>query len=258
MASEVANRSAQALRTPRAPGDGRVYRGLARLVGWALRTISDEEWDDARQLPPTGGVIVVSNHISYLDVLAVGRYLIWSGRWPRYLGKSELWKVPVVSWFARQCNQIPVVRGTRQAKDSLGHARAALEAGECIGIYPEGGRTQDPLLWPQTARTGVGRLALETGVTVVPTANWGTHEVTPSRGLTWPRMWPRKKVRVVMGDPIDLSDLVGRTDVAAAREATERIMTSVTALVEGLRGEQAAPEIWNPQLGRRVARRTAG
>ena len=250
------NRSQRPLRTPSQPGDGPVYRRLAIAVGHVLRAVSKEVWDDAASLPPSGGMILVSNHVSYLDVLAVGRYIIWSGRWPRYLGKAELWSTPVVGWFARKCGQIPVQRNSAQARDSLAPAQAALERGECVGIYPEGGRTRDPDLWPQTARTGVARLALATGVPVIPTANWGTHAIMPGRKLSFPRLFPRTTVRVVMGEPVDLADLVGRTDVEAMRIATERIMDAVTTLVEQLRGEPRPEGIWDPRKSARVPRWT--
>ncbi len=250
----VPNRSQQPLRTPSAPGDGPVYRRLAAGAGYVMRAVSKEVWDDAAALPSSGGMILVSNHVSYADVIAMGRYVIWSGRWPRYLGKAELWSMPVVGWFARKCRQIPVLRDSAQARDALAPAQAALERGECIGIYPEGGRTRDPDLWPMTARTGVARLALATGVPVIPTANWGTHRIMPGRKLTVPRLLPRKRVEVVMGEPVDLADLVGRTDVEAMRAATERIMDAVTTLVEQLRGEKRPDGVWDPRKGERVPR----
>lgn len=252
---KLANRSQRPLRTPSAPGDGPVYRRLAILAGWVLRATSREVWDDARALPPNGGMLLVSNHVSYADVLAVGRYIIWSGRWPRYLGKAELWGIPVVGWFTRKCGQIPVVRNSVQASDALAPAQAALERGECVGIYPEGGRTRDPDLWPMMARTGVARLALATQVPVIPTANWGTDAIMPGRKLSIPRFFPRKPVRVIMGDPVDLADLAGRTDVEAMRIATERIMDAITSLVEQLRGEQRPDGVWDPRKGERVPRR---
>ena len=102
----------------------------------------------------------------------------------------------------------------------------------------------------------MARLALATGVPVIPTANWGTHAIMPGRKLTIPRFFPRKEVRVIMGEPVDLAELVGRTDVEAMRIATERIMDAVTTLVEHLRG-QARPEgVWDPRRGERVPRRT--
>ncbi|MFT3874857.1 MAG: lysophospholipid acyltransferase family protein [Propioniciclava sp.] len=249
-----ANRSQSHPATPSAPGDSGVYRGLARVAGFAYRVLSDEIWDDAAALPADGGVIVVSNHLSYADPVAVGRYLIWSGRWPRYLGKSELWKLPVIGWLARSCRQIPVFRDSARAKDALSAAEAALAAGECVAIYPEGGRSRDPEQWPQASRTGVGRLALTTGVPVIPVANWGAQyliapKARASVGLRRPR------IEVIMGEPVDLSDLAGRHDARAAREATDRIMAAVTELVEQLRGEKAPDTMWDQRRQERVPRR---
>lgn len=224
------------LATPAAPGDGPTYRRLAVFASAVLRLISREEWDAASQLPATGGVLVVSNHVTYVDPVALGKYLIWSGRWPRYLGKASLWRVPIIGWLARRCHQIPVERGTDRAKDALGAAREALERGECVAIFPEGGRTHDPDLWPMHGRTGAARLALATGVPVVPTAHWGTHEIMPARRVTLPRLWARARIQVAMGDPVDFSGFAGRgDDPEAVREASERIMAAITALVRELR-----------------------
>jgi len=250
-----ANRSQRALTTPSAPGNSPVYRRLARLVGLVFRLASREVWDDASALPAEGGVIAVSNHLSYADPLAVGRYLIWSGRWPRYLGKAELWTMPVVGWFARACGQIPVYRNSVRAKDALSAAEAALAAGECIAIYPEGGRSRDPEKWPQTARSGVGRLALISGVPVIPIANWGLQHLLSPSGHAKDGWWRRPRIEVIMGDPVDLSDLAGRRDAEAAKLATERIMAAVTALVEQLRGEPAPETMWDPRKKTRVPRR---
>ncbi|HRL50104.1 MAG TPA: lysophospholipid acyltransferase family protein [Propioniciclava sp.] len=248
-------RSAEPLRTPTPPGEAAAYRRLARFVGAMLRAISNEEWDDASSLPVTGGALVVSNHVSYLDVPVVGRYLIWSGRWPRYMGKAELWRIPGLGRLARLCRQIPVERGTDRAKDALVPALAALAAGEVVAIYPEGGRTHDPDLWPQRGRTGVARMALATQVPVIPVAHWGTHEIMPGRKLRFPRLRPKRTIAVVSGPAVDLSDLYDRRDEPdVLRVATDRIMAAVTGLVETLRGEQAPADVWDNKLGARVPR----
>lgn len=234
-----------------AAGGEPVFRGLGALVGFVFRHATAEEWDDAAALPASGGVLVVGNHVSYVDPLAVGRYLIWHGRWPRFLGKAELWRIPVIGWLARACRQIPVLRGTAQARDSLAAARTALDAGECVAIYPEGGRTRDPDLWPQAHRTGAARLALATGHPVIPVGVWGTQDVMPGRRLSWPRLGCR--IRVLMGQPVDLDDLVGRDDDPnAVAEAGRRIMAAITRLVEQLRGEVAPDGVWDPRQGERV------
>lgn len=238
-----------------ARGGEPVYRGLAAFVGLVFRHATAEEWGDATALPSTGGVLVVGNHVSYVDPIAVGRYLIWNGRWPRFLGKSELWKLPVVGWLARACRQIPVQRGTVRAADSLAAARTALDAGECVAIYPEGGRTRDPDLWPQTHRTGAARLALGTGHPVLPVAIWGSQDVMPGRRLGIPRVFPPRRIQIVMGSPVDLADLAGRADdPKAVAEAGRRIMADITALVEQLRGEPAPVGVWDPRRNERVPR----
>lgn len=230
-----------------------MFRRLAAFMGFGFRHGTRESWDDAEALPSSGGVLVVANHISLVDPVAVCRYLIWHGRWPRFLGKEVLWRTPIVGALARGCSQIPVVRGTAQAKDSLLAAIRAVEAGECVVIYPEGTRTKDPDLWPMRPRTGAARLALDTGAPVIPIAHWGTEAIMPGRRLTFPRVIPRRPIRIIMGKPVDLDDLRGQSsDPAAVREAGRRIMAAITALVAELRGVDAPDGVWDSRRGVRI------
>lgn len=231
-----------------------VYRSVARLGGWLLRRLLRRDWDAAANLPPTGGVIVVSNHISNVDPLCLGQYLIWNGRWPRALIKADVWSIPVLGRLARATGQIPVDRGTQRAEDALVAARAALAAGECVLVYPEGTITADPDTWPMTPHPGVARLALATGAPVIPVGQWGAQAVMPGKKLTWPRLIPRRTVSFRAGPAVDLSDLVGSQRTSDVQAAAQRIMTAVTALVSELRGEQAPREVYDLRAGRRVAR----
>lgn len=236
-----------------ASGGEPAYRRLAALAGFVMRHATREEWGEADSLPAAGGVLVVGNHVSYVDPVAMARFLIWHGRWPRFLGKAELWKIPGVARLARACGQIPVWRGTARARDSLAAALTALEKGECVVIYPEGGRTRDPDIWPQLHRTGAARLALGTGCPVVPVGIWGSQDVMPGRRLTWPRVMPPRRVRVLMGPPVDLAGLVGRQDDPdAVAEARRRIWVATTRLVERLRGEASPAGVWDPRRGERT------
>lgn len=231
-----------------------VYRRLARTAGWLLRRITRQDWDGAAQLPAQGAAIVVANHISRFDPAVLAHYLIWQGRrWPRALGKAELWKVPVLGWLARSSGQIPVERGTERAKDALVHAEAALASGECVVIYPEGTVTGDPQTWPMTLRPGAARLALRTGAPVIPVGQWGAHFVLPGKTATWPRLWPKHTMTLRMGDPVDLSDLVGREDRQAQLIASARIREAIVALVAQIRGEEPPQEVYDIRAGRRVA-----
>lgn len=230
------------------------YRRLVRFAGWLLRLMVDRDWDDAANLPSTGPVIVVSNHISYFDPPNLAHYLVWSGRWPRALGKADFWRVPILGWLARATGQIPVERGTERAKDALVHAREALNRGECVVIYPEGTVTADPEVWPMTPRPGAARLALATGVPVVPVGQWGAHLVMPGKRPGWPKLRPRRTVSFRCGAPVELSDLYGRTDSEAEVVASARIMASLTELVIQLRGEPAPVDVYDIRVGRRVPR----
>ena len=146
---------------------------------------------------------------------------------------------------------MPVYRGTSRAGDALRDAVTALAAGECVVIFPEGTLTREPDMWPMAAKTGVARLALATRAPVVPIAQWGTHRVIARYGKV-PRPFPRKPVTVVAGPPVDLSDLYDRaTDAGALREATERVMDAITAMLEQVRGEPSPPErfVWRRGAG---------
>ena len=223
-------------------GDATI-RPLVTVLNVVLAPLSRRDWQGQDRLPPSGGVIVVANHISNADPLALGQFLAYSGRWPRFLAKSSLFRVPGLGRLLRGAHQIPVERGGTRAGDALGQARAALEEGQAVVVYPEGTITRDPDLWPMRGRTGAARLALATGCPVVPVGQWGAEEFLRGRELGLPRFWARPTLRMLVGAPVPLDDLRARpVDAATLAEATGRIMAALTTLVAELRGEQA-PEV---------------
>ncbi|PIF04846.1 MAG: 1-acyl-sn-glycerol-3-phosphate acyltransferase [Propionibacterium sp.] len=230
------------------------YRFVVQAVRPLLRLICRHDWRNQDRVPAEGAVIFVANHISYLDPIVLAEYLIMSGRWPRYLGKSEIFRVPILGTIGRACGQIPVERGSERAADSLIHATEALKAGRAICMYPEGTLTRDPDGWPMTGRTGAARLALATGVPVVPVGQWGAQEIVPGPGLRWPRFsWRRRTVSFTCGEPIDLSDLQGQEPSKTEMvEASNRMMDAITDLVATLRDEPAPLDRYDSREGRRV------
>jgi 1-acyl-sn-glycerol-3-phosphate acyltransferase len=189
-------------------------------------------------LPKDGGVVVASNHLSQADPVTVTMFCLGSKRLPRYLAKASLWKIPVIRRVLAGGKHVPVHRGTTQASDAFRSAVEAAESGECVIFFPEGGLSDDADLWPSDkVKNGVARVALDAGVPVIPLANWGTHKLLPAKGK-FPRLLPRKRIDLVAGPPVDLSDL---TDAPRTREtydaATKRIMAAVTALLAELREE---------------------
>ena len=218
------------------------YRNVARIVRTFLFATTRPDWHGAEHLPREGGFIAVANHLTEVDPLTFAHYLWDNGHVPRVLAKSSLFRIPVVGRVLLATGQIPVHRETAAAGDSLRSAVAAIGEGECVAVFPEGTLTRDPDLWPMVGRTGVARLALTTRAPVVPVAQWGMQDLL-GRYAKVLRPFPRKKVTVVAGPPVDLSDLYDRPhDTATLREATERVMTAITGLLEQVRGEQAPAE----------------
>ena len=218
-----------------------VYKIVAVLMRPLLNLIVKKDWRRADLIPQSGGAIVVCNHISYLDPLTFTHFLYNNGRAPRYIGKKAVFDAPLVGWVVRKAGQIPVERESKVASKALENAVAALKAGHLIGIYPEGTLTRDENLWPMTGKTGAARLALLTGVPVIPTASWGPQQVIPRYGKRI-KLFPRTRVSVLVGDPVDLSRWHGKAeDPIALEEATNVIMDRITELLAQLRGETPPP-----------------
>lgn len=212
-----------------------------------LNLIVKKDWRGAEKLPKTGAAIVVCNHLSYLDPLTFSHFLYSNGRAPRYLGKDSVFRIPIIGWVIKATGQIPVHRESKDAVKGLEHAIAVLKAGHLLGVYPEGTLTRDANLWPMKAKTGVARLALITGAPVYPCASWGPEKVIPPYGKKI-KLFPRTKVSIIVGDPIDFSKWRGReSDPQALEEASDHIMDEITHLLEILRNEKAPEERFDPK-----------
>ncbi|WP_309071812.1 lysophospholipid acyltransferase family protein [Arthrobacter sp.] len=219
---------------------------LATILRPLMNAMMAKEWKGAENLPRDTGFIVCPNHVTEIDPIVIGHFLYNNKVLPHFLAKASLFRIPVVGAVLRTTLQVPVERTTAGANHSLEVAREAIEGGGGIIIYPEGTLTRDPDMWPMKGRTGAARLALQTGAPVVPIAHWGAQEVFP-RYAKRLYLFPRKTSRVLVGKPVDLSDLQGgpvtRTTLEAA---TNRIMDALTGLVAELRGETPPAERWDP------------
>jgi 1-acyl-sn-glycerol-3-phosphate acyltransferase len=207
------------------------------------------------RLPARGPVLLVANHVSILDPLACARMVFDNGRMPHFLAKQSVFK-GFAGTLLRSAGQIPVARFSAEAHEALDAAKADLEAGNLVVIYPEGSVTRDPDWWPMQARTGVARLALTTDAVVLPVAQWGPQEVHD---------YHRKKLRLrfrapaeyLVGEPVDLS--AQRAQVRAGRalsaellrETTDLIMVHVRDQLAELRGTPA-PATFHPRPRREL------
>lgn len=229
-----------------------LFRAAARLASLLLRLTTRQDWHGGPGLPTSGGVIVVVNHISNFDPVALGHFVIWSGRWPRYLAKRELWDVPVLGRLLGALDQIPVARNTDSAADALVAARAALSLGRCVVVYPEGTITGDPDGWPMTGLPGAATLARQTGCPVVPIGQWGAHEVMGFRKATFPRIVPRRVMRMEIGQAFAPETPSSVPDPERVQALSVAYMDAVAQLVGRLRGSVPPEDRYDPRRGMRV------
>jgi 1-acyl-sn-glycerol-3-phosphate acyltransferase len=237
----------------------RPVRPLQQKRGWAfnlavpvlkplLLATTKRTWIDGDKIPATGGCILVFNHVSHVDPLTAAHLVYDHGRMPRYLAKSGLFKNRALGYFLASAGQIPVERLSKNAKGAFDAAVAAVRAGECVVVYPEGTLTRDPDLWPMVGKSGAARIALETGCPVIPVGQWGAHDLLYPYAKR-PHLFPRTRVTMKVGDPIRLDDLREQPRTTKTiNEATRRIMAALTALVEELRQEKAPDERFDPRV----------
>lgn len=235
--------------------DSGAYRFIVGIVKPLLNISTKREWRGAEHVPAQGPCIIVPNHTSYFDPLAVGHFLLVAAkRHPRYLGKREIVEMPVLGKLFQAAGQIPVHRNTTNAVNAYKDAITALEHGHCIAIYPEGTTTLDPDNWPMMGKTGAARLALTTGAPLIPIAQWGPEQVMPNEDGFAFRILPRKTMHVHAGEAVNIDDLRGKPITSELlAEATERIMLAITMLLAEIRGEMPPAERYNPRRRRNGA-----
>ncbi len=180
-----------------------------------------------QHLPASGPLILASNHRSFLDPFVIGTLV---RRPVYYVAKEELFNRRWQAWVLNSLGAFPVRRGASD-RDTMATASAILARGDCVVIFPEGTRVRPgPLGSPHR---GIGRLALETGASVVAVAVFGTEAVR--RG--W-RIRPHK-VRLRCGRPLQFPT-AGHPSRQAATMVTERVWACVNLQWEWLGGAPAS------------------
>jgi 1-acyl-sn-glycerol-3-phosphate acyltransferase len=198
-----------------------VYGALRNALVVPLRTAMRWTVDGAHRIPVRGPVILASNHTSYLDPFVLGYLADLRHRRLRFLAKRELFDKRLTGTVLRWAHQIPVARETADAAGSLDAAVAALRAGECVCVFPEGTISLD--LEPMDGKTGTARLAAAAGVPVTPVGLWGAHRILfKGRKPRW--RWGVAET-VVVGDPLRI-----RPD-EDMRAATDRVMAAIASCV---------------------------
>jgi 1-acyl-sn-glycerol-3-phosphate acyltransferase len=188
------------------------------VVRWLYRLRAEGK----ENLPESGGFVLAANHISNFDPWPLGVPL-WPKRFLRFMAKSELYWWPL-NHVINAGGGFPVRRGERDIEAYETAVNLARE-GNVVAMFPHGTRQRKGLIkrHQPKAHTGAARIALEAGVPLVPAALTGTDRLS--------RLGP---LRVRYGKPIPLDDLRDKELSVAAREATDRLMTEIERLGEGL------------------------
>ncbi|WP_072802083.1 lysophospholipid acyltransferase family protein [Rhodococcoides yunnanense] len=198
------------------------------LIGPILRLLGRPRIEGAHHLPRSGPVILAGNHLTVVDsfflVLVVRRRI-------RFVAKSEYFtgggiKGRFIRWFYTSAGQVPVDRsGSGAGEPALIAARGILDDNGIWAIYPEGTRSPDGRLYK--GKTGMARVALESGVPVVPVVMFGTEKFNP----VGTKMWRPAKIVVKFGEPLDFSRYRDNSSSrAVVRSATDEVMYTLMEL----------------------------
>ena len=210
------------------------YHVAKNLLEPPVRLWFSWRFEGLDRVPATGPLIVAGNHLSYVDPIAHAYFVVKARRRPRFLAKRELFDRRLLGPALRVLRQISVDRGTGDTS-TLELAGRALRAGEVVVIYPEGTTTTtDADFSPGRGKTGAIRLALATGVPILPVATWGGQFVWRKEGrqsFAFGRpIWLRA------GEPYDAAGrAAGDAGVAIVRRLTDELMAELGTLVAGLR-----------------------
>jgi 1-acyl-sn-glycerol-3-phosphate acyltransferase len=220
---------------------GAAYSFARLVLRPVLRATTGHQWQGQEHIPAEGGCVVVANHLSHSDPVPISDFIDSAGRRPRFLGKSELFDVPVLGSLLHSAGQIPVHRESAKAGAALAAAVEGVRRGHCVVIYPEGTLTRDPGLWPMVGKTGAARVWWETRCPVIPVAQWGPQDLLAPYSKV-PSLWPRPVMRVKAGPALELP----ATSPPDFRGLTAQIMAVLARLLGDIRGRTPPAAVFDP------------
>ena len=202
-----------------------VYRLLKSFLIPILTLLFRPKVTGLRNVPHTGPVIIASNHLSFSDSVFMPLVV---PRKVTFLAKSEYFTSPGLKGFIKKITfialgQVPVDRsGGRRCEAAILTGLKLLAEGDCIGIYPEGTRSPDGKLYK--GRTGIARMAIDSGAAIIPVAMFNTAEIQPT-GQVVPKV---RRVEMIFGEPMFFEG--DSNDLKLLREITDRIMNAIQSI----------------------------
>jgi 1-acyl-sn-glycerol-3-phosphate acyltransferase len=195
------------------------YKGCCRI-----------KFIDRQKVPPTGGQIIASNHVSYYDPFAIG---LGINRKTHYMAKRELFEdSALVGSFISMMGAFPVDRNKADRK-AIQRALELLKGGQVVGIFPEGTRSEDGEVGE--GQLGMAMLSVMSGTPIVPAAVIGTQNVRIKKGLI-PKF---RQIFVKYGDPVYPDQFEG-----TKKEKLQKITDAVLEAIRNLKKELEAE--WEP------------
>lgn len=187
-------------------------------------------------IPEEGGALLAINHLSFVDYLMAGYPGVERGRLTRFMAKREIFDHPVGGPVMRSFHHIALDRASGRA--GLDKARAYLDAGELVGIFPEGTISRSFLIQP--LKTGAARIAIDAQVPLVPVVLWGTQRFL-TKGK--PRDFRRHKtVGIEVGEPMTPGPDADPGAVTA--DLQDRMEAMLDRLITAHPAEEQPPGSW--------------
>ena len=198
-----------------------VWKFLQTIARIGTTLLFDLKVYGAHRVPQEGGVLLVSNHQSYLDPVLLGVRL---KRPLSYMAKSGLFKFPPFAWFIRSLGAFPIKQNTADIR-ALKEAIERVQEGRALTIFPEGSRTENGELRP--IEPGIALVIRKARVPVVPAVIDGSFDA-------WPQdrsMFRPARIRVIYGRPMDLSGL-------SREQVMEKIADQFRTMLDDLRNDR--------------------
>lgn len=201
-----------------------VYAGIKRFAGRWVKEGFDIDAEGTEHVPMEGGAIVASNHASWFDPVFLGAVVDRPIHW---MAKADLFRHPVTAFIFQKAGQVKVDRVSGGNQAAVDTCVDLAGQGRLVGVFPEGSRSIDGSL--RRGRTGVARVALRSGLPVLPVA-LNSYDVLPKHAKM-PTLDDPLVVQI--GEPFQFEDRAEQaTDRDVCRKLTDEIMSEIGRLLE--------------------------